>query len=241
MSADPPEPPEPRSRRRLLIALGIGTLVAAVAGALVVALLVRVFEHKQEARSPFFRVVELDEHTTDPTVWAQNFPHHHDGYARTVDQVRTRHGGSEAFQKLDEFPVWRRIFAGYPFGVDYREERGHAYSLTDQLETERVTKFKQPGSCLHCHASVIPAYMQAGLAAGAPAGEAHREEQIRKGFEAMCAMPFAEAAKQVSHPVSCIDCHAHRRSEMDDEHRDVSGYSWSSPACYSCHPNGSDR
>lgn len=37
---------------------------------------------------------------------------------------------------------------------------------------------------------------------------------------------------------SCTHCHDHRQSEMDDKHEDVGGYSWSSPACYSCHPNG---
>lgn len=163
---------------------------------------------KAEATQHVFRVVELDDNTVDPELWGKNYPRQYDSYKRTVDIVRTKHGGSEAFQKLDEFPVWRRIFAGYAFAVDYREERGHAYMLQDQLETERVTHFQQPGSCIHCHASVIPAYMKAGIAAGAPRGEDHREEQIRKGFEVMCAMPFSEAAKEVSHPVSCIDCHA---------------------------------
>ncbi len=36
----------------------------------------------------------------------------------------------------------------------------------------------------------------------------------------------------------CTVCHEHRRSEMDDEHDDVRGYVYSSPACYSCHPRG---
>ena len=36
----------------------------------------------------------------------------------------------------------------------------------------------------------------------------------------------------------CIECHEHRRSEMDDEHDDVGGYVWESQACYSCHPDG---
>ena len=81
---------------------------------------------------------------------------------RTVDVERTSHGGSEAFQHLDRDPVWRRIFAGYAFSIDYREERGHAYMLIDQRETDRVKKLKQPGACLHCHASVIPTYRKAG-------------------------------------------------------------------------------
>ena len=40
---------------------------------------------------------------------------------------------------------------------------------SDQHETERVTQFKQPGACLHCHASTIMAYREAGLEHGAPA------------------------------------------------------------------------
>ena len=48
--------------------------------------------------------------------------------------------------------------------------------LNDQDETERVKKFKQPGACLHCHASIIPAYRKAGRAATS-----------MKGFEKVCA------------------------------------------------------
>ncbi len=40
---------------------------------------------------------------------------------------------------------------------------------------------------------------------------------------------------------SCIDCHEHRKSAMDDEHNQVTGYAWSSPACLQCHPNGRER
>ena len=61
-----------------------------------VALLVNIFERKQEARNPFYRVVELTDDTEDPAVWGKNFPLQYDGYRRTVDQVRTRFGGSEA-------------------------------------------------------------------------------------------------------------------------------------------------
>lgn len=37
---------------------------------------------------------------------------------------------------------------------------------------------------------------------------------------------------------SCIDCHTHSRSTTDSHHSDVGGYSYSSQACYSCHPKG---
>ena len=37
---------------------------------------------------------------------------------------------------------------------------------------------------------------------------------------------------------SCLGCHEHRRSEMDDEHDRVPGYRYESRACLSCHPMG---
>ncbi|HFA47734.1 MAG TPA: hypothetical protein ENJ95_01805 [Bacteroidetes bacterium] len=40
---------------------------------------------------------------------------------------------------------------------------------------------------------------------------------------------------------SCIDCHEHDdANDLADEHDDVSGYSYSSQACYTCHPKGEE-
>ncbi|MAT53475.1 MAG: hypothetical protein CMN32_03270 [Saprospirales bacterium] len=40
---------------------------------------------------------------------------------------------------------------------------------------------------------------------------------------------------------SCIDCHEHDDPvELADEHQGVSGYQYSSPACYACHPDGEE-
>jgi nitrite reductase (cytochrome c-552) len=185
-------------------------LVAAVAGAGATALLVDIFQHKQESRNPFFRVVELDDETEDPAVWGKNFPLQYDAYLRTVDQVRTRFGGSEALprtptaadprsivaeSRLEEDPRLETMWAGYAFAVDFREERGHAYMLDDQTFTERQRAAKQPGTCLHCHASMYVPYKKAG------GGD------LIKGFEKLNPMPYAEARKLVTHPVACIDCH----------------------------------
>lgn len=37
---------------------------------------------------------------------------------------------------------------------------------------------------------------------------------------------------------TCISCHEHNRSDMDDEHNDVGGYIYDSQACLECHPLG---
>src|SRR5688572_7272931 len=194
-----------RINSRLFYLLTIVGVAIATAG--VMFLLGNIGQRKQEATEHVFRVVEIDEDTIDPAIWGKNYPRQYDGYLRTVDMERTRHGGSEAFQRLDEDPVWREIFAGYAFSVDYREDRGHAYMLSDQDITERLKVVKQPGACLHCHSSVIPAYRQAGIEAGVPADEGHRQEQIMKGFEIVNSLPYTDARKLVSHPISCVDCH----------------------------------
>ena len=37
---------------------------------------------------------------------------------------------------------------------------------------------------------------------------------------------------------SCTHCHEHNQTRMNSEHQGESGYSWTSSACYRCHPNG---
>ena len=38
---------------------------------------------------------------------------------------------------------------------------------------------------------------------------------------------------------SCIDCHEHNKTDMDNDHNGVAGYVYLSSACYACHPTGS--
>lgn len=40
---------------------------------------------------------------------------------------------------------------------------------------------------------------------------------------------------------SCIDCHEHNRTDMDNEHRGVNGYIYQSSACFNCHPKGDEN
>ena len=198
---------EGRRSGRIFIIAGVLAALAAVAG---IALLVNIMERKVEGKNHFYRVVELTDKTVDPAVWGKNFPFQYDGYKRTVDSVRTRFGGSEALprtptqadprsivarSKLEEDARLKTMWAGYAFARDFREERGHAYMLDDQTFTERQQAVVQPGTCLHCHASVYAPYKELG------------NGDLIAGFEKMNQMPFKEARKFVEHPVACIDCH----------------------------------
>ncbi len=152
----------------------------------------------------------IGENTSDPAAWGREYPLQYETYLKTVDQVRTKHGGSEALprtpdeadprsvvsqSKLEQDPRLKRMWDGYAFSVDFREERGHAYMLEDQTFTRRQAVVKQPGACMQCHASVVVPYRELG--GGDPA----------EGFRRMNAMTYADARKLVQHPVACIDCH----------------------------------
>jgi len=180
-------------------------IVVGILTAAVTALLMNIAERKQQARDPYVRLVEVTEDTTDPEVWGTNWPKQYDSYLLTALPTRTRfggHGGSEALpeEKIERDPWLKRMFLGYAFSIDYRDRRGHAYMLQDQENTERLTK-PQSGSCLHCHASIMPVYRELG------GGDA------MKGFEESYKFSYQDLNAKLhdmghAHPVSCVDCHS---------------------------------
>lgn len=182
--------------------LGIAVVAAATAG--VTALLLNISDRKAEQRVPYVRVVEVDEDTTDPAIWGRNWPAQYDSYLRTSLPTKTRfggHGGSEALpeEKIERDPWLKRMFLGYAFSIDYRDRRGHAYMLSDQEATKRLSK-PQTGSCLHCHASIMPLYRELG------GGDA------MAGFEKSYQYSYQDLSQKLyesghAHPVSCVDCH----------------------------------
>ena len=216
-----------------ILALLAGVVALATFG--VVALLVNIFERKQEARTPFVRLVEVNETSTDPQPWGVNFPIQYESYLRTADTERTEYGGNHALppSKLESDPWLKRLYSGYAFSIDYREARGHAYMLSDQEVTKRVTEVQQAGACLHCHASIIPTYRRIGLeemgrdASPETLGESFDQEAVMAGFRAVSQKTYEEVAVELkktpdaivtstssddphlgdAHAVSCVDCH----------------------------------
>ncbi|HEX6056739.1 MAG TPA: ammonia-forming cytochrome c nitrite reductase subunit c552 [Intrasporangium sp.] len=207
MSDSTPDTPEvqatPRRRKRLLL------LAFLVGGALVTfviaALLVNIVERQAEDRTTFVKVAELDEQTYDPSVWGQNFPPEYEGWKATTQMepkdIAKREPTAQdprtttAHSKIEADPRLVTMWQGYAFSIDYREPRGHAYMLIDQRYTKRVLERPQPGACLNCHASLPEITTKLGNGDQAA------------GWAAMNKMPYNEATKLATHPVSCIDCH----------------------------------
>lgn len=180
------------------LTLALVFIVAVIATLLVTFTLVTMFQHKQAERTPFVRVAEVSEVSTDPRPWGENWPLQFDGWKLTAGD--RFYGGSSALteSKLEQHPWLGRLYAGYAFSIDYREARGHAYMLYDQGVTERVTKKPQAGACLHCHASTTVLYRKVGLEAmGLPAhdealAEGFNMPAVQRGFEELSRRPYGE-------------------------------------------------
>ena len=208
----------PATRPTLAAQRGISTfallaliVVVAIVAAAVTGLLMNIFERKQEAAAAHTPLVEVTEDTTDPAKWGVNWPKQYDSYLLTAQTTRTRfggHGGSEAMpaEKIERDPWLKRMFLGYAFSIDYRDRRGHAYMLADQEQTERLTK-PQTGSCLHCHASIMPLYRELG-GGDAAKGLAESYKFSYKDLNAKL------HEKGHAHPVSCVDCHDPKNMQL---------------------------
>jgi len=220
-----PNHSQPGKNRSLLVALVAGVFALVAVGA--AALLANIAERKQEARQAYVKLVDVSEDDVDPAQWGKNWPREFDGYQRTAEATGTKYGGAAkaseglpAPEKADRDPWLKRIFAGYPFAVDYRDRRGHAFMLFDQEATKRnvPAENKQSGNCLHCHGSIMPLYRKLGKEAAPGASPA---EQVQVGLQKVADMGYWDAHKaleQVSggkaHPVSCVDCHDPQSMEI---------------------------
>jgi nitrite reductase (cytochrome c-552) len=140
-----------------------GSIVLTIAAT---ALLINIFEHQQEGKLTYLKISPIAKNDPDAAQWAVDFPREYASYLKTMKTSEMapyskwgRYGGSEAFNKLDVHPDLKRMFAGYPFAVEYREERGHMHALEDMLATKRLGE-KKPGPCMTCKSPQVPNFIE---------------------------------------------------------------------------------
>ncbi len=188
---------ETKRPRKNALLYGAAFLATAAVIAGVLALLFNVRTRREEAYRYPLKVVEIKDGEIDPAVWGKNFPLEYDTFVRTRENYgRTFHGGSERFSRIDEIPAAKRLWAGYPFSVEYNEERGHFFALTDQKMTRRVREFDQPGACANCHSGKAPALIR------------------EMGWEAFNKTPYKELSPKLRHGSVCADCHDPETMEL---------------------------
>ena len=188
-------------------------VVVAIGSAALTWLLTTIVEHKQEAKWPFAQVVQLTDTTYDPAVWGENFPIQYEQFKKTIEDTDgdfikvdpTAEDPREyhTISRIDSETRAKRMWRGYAFAVDYTEPRGHEWALDDQRYTGRTApRFKQPGTCLNCHASMPEIYDELG------------DGDRKAGFDAMNAMSYDEAFEHASSSIACIDCHDPKTMEL---------------------------
>jgi nitrite reductase (cytochrome c-552) len=185
-----PESKPSKSRTWLWIGLAFVAGLVLMGGAAY--LLTSITTHKAEEAEYPLQVVDIPEDELDPAAWGQNFPRQYDSFVKTEisgPDTETPYGGANPYDKLERYPILKRIWAGYAFSVDYNEEHGHFYALSDQKETKRQEVVKQPGACANCHAAEAPQLI------------------ATMGWEAFNSTPYKEIQDQLHLGTSCADCH----------------------------------
>ena len=168
--------------------------LAFIAGLLIMAavayMLTNIQTRKSEAVEFPLKVVSIAANELDPAVWGKNFPREYDTFMMTKDDtIETPYGGSKPIDKLEKYPILKRVWAGYAFSVDFNEERGHYYALIDQKQTKRQEVVKQPAACANCHAAEAPQLI------------------AEMGWENFNKTPYKEIQDQFHLGSSCADCH----------------------------------
>jgi len=134
---------------------------------------------------------------TDPAVWGKAYP---DEYARFLqmkdDGSSTPYGGGKQYDKLAVYPAMKRLWNGYAFAVDFREDRSHYYSLIDQKETKRQQVVKQPGACANCHSGDAPNLIKS------------------MGWVEFNHTPYADLSDKLHAGITCNDCHDPKTMEL---------------------------
>ncbi len=92
----------------------------------------------------------------DPAIWGISYPDEYGTWLKTQDDRPVgrsvyKKGGAagKTYDKLSEYPYLALLYAGWGFGVEYNEPRGHFHMLTDQESIDK-TRLKSGGVCLTC-------------------------------------------------------------------------------------------
>lgn len=122
-------------------------------------------------------------------LWGRNFPNQYSSFLRTrSNTVDTTYGGSSKFSHLEKDPRQVILFASYGFSLEYNDDRGHEWALTDVREIKRVNE-TTPGTCYSCKSSDNPGLWD------------------EMGMEAYDKMKFSELGEHIDYSIGCSNCH----------------------------------
>ncbi|HEY6074162.1 MAG TPA: ammonia-forming cytochrome c nitrite reductase subunit c552 [Anaerolineales bacterium] len=140
-------------------------------------------------------IVEIAKMEPDSSKWGINFPNQWATLQKTAsNNIDTTYGGSSKFSWLERDPRQKILFAGYPFSVDYNDDRGHMNSLIDVRDTGRLNL--KPGDPKETHATCYSCKSSNNPALWAD-----------MGMKAYDAMLFPDMTPKLEYPIGCSNCH----------------------------------
>lgn len=129
---------------------------------------------------------QIAEDEVDASVWGVYYPRHWESYQRNYEMAPTRYNGSVPEDKTIMFPFLPIMYGGMGFAEDYREDRGHVYSVED-IEDIHESR-RRLAVCWTCKSS------QAHLL-------------IERDGMAYYSRPWGELKEEVTQPIGCLNCH----------------------------------
>ena len=153
---------------------------------------------ERRAEAAYVNVPRTKVNQFDPRneFWGANYPREFQSYYGTADtSFRSKYNGNAHIDMLEEAPEMVVLWAGYAFSRDYKQGRGHFYSITDMHNTLRTgapklpTDGPQPSTCMTCKSPDVPRLMN------------------QKGITAFYTGTWAEMGPEVVNQIGCADCH----------------------------------
>ena len=168
-------------------AIILGAIIVILAAALVL-VLVYIINQPEQVRG-VAPLIAIENQEPDSSKWGVNFPNQYSTFQLTKNnETRTTFGGSEQFSRLEENPRLLELFAGYPFSIEYNEDRGHLNALTDVREIDRINE-KSAGTCYSCKSADNPRlWNEMGMA------------EFDKTL-------FKDLGQHIDEPIGCANCH----------------------------------
>ncbi|MDW8072466.1 MAG: ammonia-forming cytochrome c nitrite reductase subunit c552, partial [Anaerolineae bacterium] len=162
-------------------------IVVVLAGALIATLLLLARQPApQRGLQP---LVEIAPYEPDSAKWGLNFPNQYATFLLTgQNAISTTYGGSLPISKLEQDPRLVTLFAGMAFSKDYKEDRGHRWSLEDVQTTGRVNE-KSPATCYSCKSANPPSLW------------------AEMGMREFGKQKFYDMGARVTQPIGCANCH----------------------------------
>ena len=172
--------------------IGYLVFIIALVGTFVLGMMVVSVNEKRAQHAKRNVLFEIKpEELTDAAAWGRNFPRQFESWGRTKEVTpATKYGGirGEGRDYLRMDPEYMVLFAGFGFGKEYKQVRGHWFAVEDVSKSARLTE-NTSASCWECKS---------------PDAVRLIEEM---GHEAFSAKKFSEIKDQIAHSISCYDCH----------------------------------